>query len=291
MKVLIIDDDPDALAIARVRLKPEELDIVSHSDATTAVEAVRRETPDLVLLDIDMPGRSGFVICNQLQGDQDLGRIPVIFLSGSTDTADKVKGLDYGAVDYITKPFDAFELRARVRAALRTKRLQDMLAEYAQIDPLTGVANRRGLERHLRTEWSRAQRQGSVLAFALGDIDHFKNVNDQYGHPVGDKVLQAVARAIAGECREMDLPARYGGEEFAVLVPDTTAEHAWALAERCRKNVESVGVSAENQSVGVTISFGVADSIGVETPEDLLAQADKALYGAKESGRNAVSLG
>ncbi|MFW6133044.1 MAG: diguanylate cyclase [Planctomycetota bacterium] len=288
MKVLIIDDDPDALAIARARLKPEDLSVVAHSDATTAVDAVRREQPDLVLLDIDMPGESGFAICRQLKSDRELVLIPVIFLSASSKTQDKVRGLDYGAVDYITKPFDAFELRARVRAALRTKRLQDMLAEYAHMDALTGIANRRGLIDRLKGEWARAARQGGVLACVLGDIDRFKAINDNYGHPVGDRVLQAVARAIAGECRQMDLPARYGGEEFAVLIPDGSSDDAVHLGERCRRNVASVAVAADDVTVRVTASFGAADSRAAESPEDLLARADEALFAAKESGRNAV---
>ena len=123
-------------------------------------------------------------------------------------------------MDYVTKPFDAFELRARVRAALRTKHLQDLLFEHAHIDPLTGLPNRRALMERLQSEWARIERHGGRLSFIMADIDHFKRVNDRYGHHVGDRLLQEVAGAIAGQCRETDLPARYGGEEFAILVPD-----------------------------------------------------------------------
>ena len=155
-----------------------------------------------------------------LKADPELCMIPVLFLSGSGTSADKVRGLDLGAVDYITKPFDEFELKARVRAAIRTKYLQDLLIEHAHIDPLTGLPNRRALMDRLQMEWARMQRHGGELSFIMADIDYFKRVNDTYGHSIGDKLLQEVARTIARQCRESDLPARYGGEEFAIVVPE-----------------------------------------------------------------------
>ena len=156
----------------------------------------------------DPEGRPGVV--------HDTGPVP----SGSGTPSDKVRGLDLGAVDYITKPFDDFELRARVRAAIRTKELQDLLIEHAHFDPLTGLPNRRALMDRLQMEWARMQRHGGELSFIMADVDYFKRVNDTYGHSVGDKVLQEVAKTIARQCRESDLPARYGGEEFAVVVPN-----------------------------------------------------------------------
>jgi two-component system, cell cycle response regulator len=289
MKILIIDDDPDALEVARSRLAKECVETVCAEGGIAGLEAARREKPDLILLDLEMPDISGFEACRALKSDVELCMIPVLFLSGSSTPEDKVRGLDLGAVDYITKPFDAFELRARVRAALRTKHLQDLLIEHAHIDPLTGLPNRRALTARLQREWARIERHGGQLAFIMADIDDFKRVNDTYGHHVGDKMLQEVARAIAQQCRETDLPARYGGEEFAIIVPGETGANAIHLAERCREEIERLGVKVKNDLVAVTASFGAVDAAGVGSAEALIKQADEALYRAKRAGRNRVA--
>jgi diguanylate cyclase (GGDEF)-like protein len=216
--------------------------------------------------------------------------IPVHFLSGTSAGEDKIQGLDLGAVDYVTKPFDAFELRARVRAALRTKHLQDMLFEHAHIDPLTGLPNRRALMERLQSEWARIERHGGRLSFIMADIDHFKQVNDRHGHHVGDHLLQKVAGAIADQCRENDLPARFGGEEFAIVVPDEDADAAAHLAERCRREIAKTCVVIHDEMVTATASFGVADAKGVASLEILMTRADEALYRAKEAGRNSVQI-
>lgn len=288
MKVLIIDDSPDALTLAKVRLGKEGLDLICADGGKAGLEMAARERPDLVLLDLDMPDMSGFDVCRALKADVELCMIPVIFLSGSGGPEDKVKGLNLGAVDYVAKPFDAFELRARVNAALRTKHMQDLLIKYAMIDPLTGLANRRALMARLGQEWERIQRHGGSLSFIMGDVDNFKRINDTHGHAIGDRALQAIAGAIAGQCRQTDLPSRYGGEEFAILVPDEPAFGATRLAERCRQAVEAVRVNVGSDTVGATASFGVADAASANSPETMIQQADEALYRAKNAGRNCV---
>jgi len=288
MKVLIVDDSEDCLAIAKARLAGEGVQIVTALDGPGALAAARDQKPDLVLLDVDMPGMDGFEVLRRLKAQAELCMVPVIFLSGSGGPEAKVRGLDLGATDYVTKPFDAFELRARVRAALRTKRLQDLLLEHASLDPLTALPNRRAMEERLAEEWSRVARHGGRLSFIMADIDHFKAVNDRFGHPVGDLVLQDVARAIAAQCRQADLPARYGGEEFAVVGPEVSAEGAAALARRARQAIEANVRQAGPQEVRVTASFGVADSEGKRSPEELVSAADGALYQAKNAGRNRV---
>jgi diguanylate cyclase (GGDEF)-like protein len=292
MKVLVVDDSPDALAIAQARLAKEGLEVHCAAGGRAGLDAARALRPDLVLLDVDMPDLSGFDVCRAMKADPDLCMIPVIFLSGFDSSKDRVKGLDVGAVDYVAKPFDAFELRARVRAALRTKRLQDLLVERAHVDPLTELANRRALDDCLRREWARAQRQGGGLSVIMADLDHFKQVNDTHGHPIGDKLLRGAARAIAAQCRQSDLPARYGGEEFAVVVPAEPAPEAALLAERCRQEIEGLRVpladEGGSQAVGVTASFGVADSRWAGSPESLVELADANLYLAKQGGRNTV---
>ncbi len=288
MKVLMIDDSPDALAVAKARLAKEDLEIVCAGGGTAGLEAAHREKPDIILLDVDMPDMSGFEVCRVLKADAELCMIPVLFLSGAATPEDKVHGLDLGAVDYVAKPFDAFELRARVRAALRTKHLQDLLIEHAHIDPLTGLPNRRALMERMQCEWARIERHSGQVAFVMADLDHFKNVNDLYGHHVGDKLLQETARAIARECREIDLPARYGGEEFSIVVPDESAVDAYHLAERCRRKIAECCVVVRNESVKITASFGVSDSRSAASIEDMMRRADEALYWSKQSGRNRV---
>jgi len=288
MKILIVDDSPEDLAVAKVRLSKESLDILCVESGSAGLEAARREKPDLILLDVDMPDMSGFEVCRALKGEAELCMIPVLFLTASSTPEDKVRGLDLGAVDYVTKPFDAFELRARVRAALRTKHLQDLLIEHAHIDPLTGLPNRRALMECLQREWARIERHGGRLSFVMADIDHFKLVNDAYGHHIGDRLLQEVAQAIAEQCRQGDLPARYGGEEFAIVVPDVSASSAVHLAERCRQKIEQIRLSEKGGTVRTTASFGVAEAGGVASCEALIKRADEALYRAKEAGRNRV---
>jgi diguanylate cyclase (GGDEF)-like protein len=288
MKILIIDDSPDALAVAKARLVKEPVEILCADGGKTGLEVAKREKPSLVLLDLDMPDMSGFEVCRAMKADPELFMIPILFLSGSSTPEDKVKGLDLGAIDYVTKPFDAFELRARVRAALRTKFMQDLLIEHAHIDPLTNLPNRRALMRQLHQEWARMIRRDGRLSLIMADIDHFKWINDTYGHSIGDELLREVAKAIASQCRAVDLPARYGGEEFAIVVPDEAAADAMNLAERCRQEVEKTCLPTGGSPAWVTASFGVADAESLASPEDLMRAADEALYAAKNAGRNTV---
>ena len=290
MKILIIDDSPDALAVAKTRLIHEGHSIQCAGGGREGLDMVGRDTPDLILLDVDMPAPDGFEVCRRLKEDPAACSIPVIFLSGSGSIDDRVKGLDLGAVDFVTKPFDVFELRARVRAALRTKHLQDLLRTFALLDPLTELPNRRALDARLQQEWARILRHGGNLSIIMSDIDHFKSINDNYGHPIGDEVLRHVARRMAEGCRESDLPARYGGEEFVVLAPETTIEAAAEFAERLRVRVCSEPIEAHGKSVKVTVSFGVAGHEGLASPEELVQAADTAMYCAKSAGRNCVRV-
>jgi len=288
MKILIVDDSPQAIAIAKAHLAKDGLSIVGADSGQAGLNAAAREKPDLILLDVDMPDLSGFDVCRTLKADPELCMIPVIFLTAMDSTEQKVKGLDLGAVDYVMKPFDAFELQARVRAALRTKRFQDLLIECANIDPLTELPNRGALMERLQREWARVQRHGGPLSFIMADLDRFKQVNDTHGHSIGDRLLQEVAKAIVSQCRQVDLPARYGGEEFGIVVPGEAATGAARLAERCRRSIEDIHLRIRNKVVQTTASFGVADAQNVRSPDALVKRADKALYKAKKADRNAV---
>jgi diguanylate cyclase (GGDEF)-like protein len=289
MKILIVDDNSDALLIAKKRLEKECETIVCADGGKAGLEKAKLENPDLILLDIDMPDMSGFEVCQALKADPELCMIPVLFLSGSVSAENKIKGLDLGGVDYITKPFDSFELQARVRAALRTKNLQDLLIEHAHIDPLTGLPNRRALMERLQQEWARMERHGQPFSFIMADIDHFKKVNDTYGHIVGDQLLQEVAQVFAKQCRNIDMPARYGGEEFAIVVSGTTAAETLNLAERCRQEIEKINIPVNDGTLSTTVSLGIAEATGLTASEALIEHADEALYDAKTTGRNKVS--
>jgi len=288
MKILIIDDSADALAVAKARLAHEGHEILCAGGGREGLEAVGRENPDLVLLDVDMPEMTGFEVCRRLKEDAATCSIPVIFLSGSGGTEDKVKGLDLGAVDFVAKPFDAYELRARVRAALRTKHLQDLLRDYALIDALTELPNRRALDERLQQEWARLLRHGGHLALIMADLDRFKKINDQFGHPAGDEALRQVAHLLAGGCRESDTPARYGGEEFVVVAPETTVDAAATFADRLRMSICSRPLQVHGKALDITASFGVAGHEGLQGPDDMVQAADDALYRAKSAGRNCV---
>lgn len=286
--VLIIDDSPEALDLARVRLLPEGLSIITASNGDEGLSMALASPPDLILLDLHMPGRDGFEVLSELRNHALLSHVPVIILSAEEDVKTMARGLDLGAVDFVRKPFNAFELRARVRAALRTKRLQDLLARYGEVDYLTELYNRRVLMERLTQEAGRSRRHGYPVALVMGDIDHFKSVNDRFGHTVGDTVLSSTAACIRGSFRAGDVAARYGGEEFAVLLAYSTVAGAVIAAERCRAAVSALSFSAGQQSFGVTISFGVAAFLETDTPEDLVARADMALYRAKQKGRDMV---
>jgi diguanylate cyclase (GGDEF)-like protein len=290
VKVLIIDDSVDFLRIAKARLAKEGYEVLCATGGPDGLRTARAQQPDLVLLDLDMPEMSGFEVCRQLKADANLCMTPVIFLSGSASSEDKVRGLDVGAVDYVTKPFDAFELRARVRAALRTKHMQDLLIKFGQIDPLTELWNRRALTARLQEEWNRISRHGGVMTLVMADIDHFKQVNDVYGHPLGDELLCRVAAVVREECRTTDVAARYGGDELAILCPEADEREAAELAERCRRGVESIRMHTPKGELRVTMSMGVCDSLGATGPSDLIAQADQTLYEAKQAGRNCVVM-
>jgi len=290
MKILLIDDSPDVVAIAKARLTRDNYEVICAVDGKSGLSAAASEKPDLILLDVELPDMSGFEICRLLKSDPELSMIPVIFLTGSTNTTDKVKGLDLGAVDYVLKPFDSFELSARVRAALRTKHLQDLLIKHAKIDPLTELWNRRALMDRLDQEWSRLERHGGVIACIMNDIDHFKQVNDTYGHRIGDEILRRVGKVLSSTSRQSDLPARYGGDEFIVLIPEEDAEGAAHLAERYRREIAKIQVNANGNEISVTASFGVADSTDLISAEALIEAADAALYQAKHANRDCVII-
>lgn len=283
-KVVIIDDCPQIRALIKARLRDEHVDTFLASGGVEGLELVRKVMPDLILLDVDMPDLNGLEVIAILKSDLVTHNIPVIFLTGESTPEVKVKGFDLGAVDYVTKPFEAAELRARVRASLRTKYLMDLLSQRAMLDGLTGLWNRTYFNERIA---SIRPDRGSVVSLIMLDVDHFKKLNDNYGHPFGDEVLRSLARMLTSRCRVSDSVCRYGGEEFAVICDNTHAEGAVQLAEELRRSVHSLGFT---RPISLTASFGVAESVVPMTSADLVSAADKALYTAKHAGRDRVEL-
>ncbi len=292
-RVLVIDDTVSIHKLIVARLRPEGLEVTAELDGEAGLERAIADAPDLILLDIGLPKVDGFEVCRQLKEHRATRNIPIIFLTGEADTESKVRGLDLGAVDYVTKPFDEIELRARVRAALRTKRLQDMLEQQSFLDGLTGLWNRAYLDRRLEAELNVADRYGRPLSVVMADVDNFKPINDTHGHLFGDVVLQGIAESLSSSARRSDIVARYGGEEFGILLTDTNLKAAEFVSERLRASIESRLYEARNDVVRVTGSFGVACTEDLEcelTPGSLIQAADRALYASKEAGRNCVHL-
>jgi two-component system chemotaxis response regulator CheY len=287
-EVLVVDDDQATVRLLAAELTREGHEVSVARDGCEAIAMAVADRPDLILLDVMLPGMDGIEVCRRLKADDDLRMVPIILVTANDLETDMVDGLDAGADDYVVKPFSSHVLAARVRAALRIKRSEDLLVEQAQIDPLTGLRNRRALMERLEHEWAHVQRHGRRLAVVMADVDHFKSVNDGYGHFVGDRLLQEISRTIAGQCRKTDLPARYGGEEFAIIATDETAAGAVHLAERCRRMIEAIRLPLLGETLTATASFGVADAAGLPSLETLLERADAALYAAKRAGRNTV---
>jgi diguanylate cyclase (GGDEF)-like protein len=286
-KVLLVDDLKIIHQLLRIRLADEPLEWHSAFDGHEALEKAERLAVDLILLDVHLPDMDGFEVCRRLKSNPATGSVPIIFLSGESAGDEKVKGFSLGAVDYVVKPFDAAELLARVRVALRTRELMEMLSKRALIDGLTGLHNRAYLDERIAAETAHALRFSSCFSCIMSDLDKFKQLNDTYGHSFGDQVLRGVARVFSESCRTEDVVARYGGEEFAILTPNVAADGALVLAQRLRERMAAEIFRFEDQTVRVSCSFGVAE-LDPSNPQMLLACADQALYRAKRRGGNCV---
>ncbi|MBF0296095.1 MAG: diguanylate cyclase [Magnetococcales bacterium] len=295
--LLIVDDESVNIEILAKYLQAEYR-VLFTTDPLKAVEMAERTLPDLILMDVVMPGIDGYEACRRLKARAITREIPVIFVTAMHEAQYEVIGFDVGGVDYITKPVKSFLLRARVRTHVELKRKTDYLHRLATLDGLTGIPNRRRLDEFLRQEWNRGVRkQDSFLSLMLIDVDYFKKYNDHYGHQAGDHCLQAVAGILADVLeRATDLVARYGGEEFACVLPDTPLEGAIHTAEKIQQRMAALAIPhAKSDLPGgcVTLSIGVVSMMPVKgrEPESLVAAADLELYAAKKNGRNRIEYG
>lgn len=292
-KLLIIDDEPANLQILGHILR-DEYDIVIAVNGTQAIKRAIAAAPNLILLDIRMDGMDGYEVCQHLKNDPNTSTIPIIFVTAMTDEDDEVRGLELGAVDYISKPYRPAILKARVRIHLELERQRVLLDQLSAQDCLTGLSNRRGLEIFLEQHWRHAVRYDEELSIIFMDIDCFKQYNDNYGHVAGDQCLKEIAGILTNAInRSTDLIARYGGEEFVCVLPKTDLESALKVAERLRSEVLAQALRHEFSSAHncVTLSFGVTASYPAQTkqtPSELLIAADKMLYQAKQQGRNRI---
>ncbi|MBI2354320.1 MAG: diguanylate cyclase [Deltaproteobacteria bacterium] len=299
--VLIIDDS-DAVR-ERIIKTLESFDLFArYYEAEDGLEGFKKllSSPvDIILCDLEMPRIDGFKFLSMLKSRPDLQDVPVIILTGMNDRELKIKGLEQGASDYITKPFDPEELVARVKVHLKIKHLQDdlkrsneLLLELSNTDHLTGLFNRRYLMEALDKELQRCVRKDGYLSLIIMDIDHFKLVNDNYGHLQGDVVLQKVALNLQKELRSYDIAARYGGEEFVAVLPDATLKEAIYVADRVRLSIQGVRFSGSLAPLSITVSLGVATFPAKEcsSVDGIIKLADDALYRAKANGRNRVEF-
>lgn len=295
-KLLIAEDDHDAGALMKRVLMKGGHDVRLVDSGEAVLNACAEDAPDVVLLDVSMPGMDGYEVARVLKSRPVTADIPIVFVTGSCETRQKVQGFSLGANDYITKPFHRDELVARVEVAIRIKQQSDALkAANAQLaalsvtDELTGLYNRRHLDQRLAEEVALAKRHQFPLSCLMVDVDRFKRINDTFGHQEGDRVLQVVAQVLRESTRVSDVVGRYGGEEFMVITPGTPLLSACKLGERIRTRTEAQDVQAAGDVIHITVCIGVAQLGQADTPESLVASADRALYMAKRSGRNRVA--
>jgi diguanylate cyclase (GGDEF)-like protein len=297
--VLVIDDS----AVIREQVLKTLKDVAifdRYHEAKDGLEGFKtliESKADLVICDVDMPRMDGFKFLQLVDSRPELQGVPIIMLTGMMDFNSKIKGLEQGASDYLTKPFDPGELVARVKVQLKIKSLQDelkraneLLKRLTNIDHLTNLFNRRYLSEILDGEFFRARRKDDYLSLIIVDIDYFKNVNDTYGHQNGDIVLAAVASLAQSQLRVYDSAARYGGEEFVLVIPGTSLPGGVMIAERLRQAVLEYSFPSPMEDMTVTVSAGVATfpSPQIDSVDSLFRQADEALYRAKQNGRNRV---
>ena len=304
-KILVIDDDPETCRMLRANFAGKPLAFYSALSGEDGIRKAVEIQPDVILLDLIMPGIDGIEAADRLKGDSRTALTPVIFLTSCRSTEHKVKAFSAGADDFVTKPFDFDEVEARIGSQLKHR---DMLLgmnlkidhltgnnleleHQLTLDEKTGLCNFREFRRKLREEWARSERYGAPLSLVMFDLDDFKKFNDTYGHPAGDTALVEFATLMAGGARQTDMVARYGGEEFAMILPHTDIVMATRVADRIRSAVADHPFNAGDSPAAITVSAGVATyptTGAVDSVDSLVEHADRALYRAKELGKNRV---
>lgn len=305
-KLLLVEDSDAQGTRIKATLERQGYDVLWAQSGIEGLKLARAERPDLIVLDVVMQDMDGLAVCRWLKMTGECRDIPIIMLTVRGELQERVEGLNIGADDYLSKPFADEELDARIFAALRVKaaeielkkrntELQSMLHHVEALaitDPLTGLYNRRRFDDVLKREFAITKRYNTPLSCLMVDVDHFKRINDLYGHDAGDRVLCGVASRLTARLREVDTAARFGGEEFAILLPQTPKQGAMVVAERMAALVRREHFEFEDGSASVTVSVGVAEGGDVtgNSPEGLVKAADSALYLAKSRGRDQVIM-
>ncbi|NLM34924.1 MAG: diguanylate cyclase [Clostridiales bacterium] len=290
--VLIADDSKLNILMITDILKSEGYEVYSVTSGLEVMDAIKKYKPDIVLLDVVMPGKDGFTVCSEIKCNYQFKNLPVIMVTARTEAKYLKTALEIGAFDYIRKPVDAIEVIARIKSALRYKEHQEKLEEMAMKDGLTGLYNHALLIELLAKEHSKQKRLRGSLAFLMIDIDYFKKVNDTYGHLKGNEVIKGVANIMMTTIREGDIAGRYGGEEFGIVLSNITLDKVIAVSERIRRRIALQSFSLEGQTVNITVSIGAC----YKSPDndishmDMIKIADEAMYEAKRSGRNNVKV-
>jgi diguanylate cyclase (GGDEF)-like protein len=288
-RVLLVEPSPSESARIRNNLIADRIEVYTAVDLITAVHALPLHRPSLILAQLRMPTYGGLELVRRVKDDHATRSIPIMLYGDFATAEERVRALDMGAVDFLTKPFVSAELIARVRVALKARHTLSILERRAHVDGLTGLANRGMLEDQLLREWDSCRRRSAPLSLVMTDLDHFKAINDTYGHAVGDEVLRQTAGMLVHSARSSDLIARYGGEEFIVVAADCPPTAAVTLAKRFRAHLAHRTISVDGTDIKVTASVGIATTDWTQhSPSELLRQADEALYQAKRSGRDAI---
>ena len=293
--LLVVDDQPSNIQTLYEIFK-DDCEVCMATSGHDAIAFCKSRHPDLILLDVVMPDMGGYAVCAHLKSDPLTQHIPLIFVTAQNDPAEEARGFEQGAVDFITKPFHANVVRARVRTHLTLKHQSDLLRSLSLTDGLTGVANRRQFDLVLQSEWRACMRTGQPLALIFIDVDYFKKYNDHYGHQAGDQCLISIASALNDNfTRSHDLLARYGGEEFAGILPDTPLHGAEQKARQLETVIRDICIPHAKSTVAevVTVSLGVAVTVPVKGSDSsaLIASADSHLYLAKQAGRGQMRSG
>jgi len=291
MRILIAEDDVVTARLLRALLDSWGFEVITVTDGVSALAVLQtHDAPRLAILDWMMPGLDGPEVCRRARAHRPGVPMYLILVTSREARRDVVAGLDAGADDYVVKPPDPEELRSRLKAGIRVLAMEHHFERVAMVDGLTELPNRRGLDDTFSRQLTRTLREQQPASLLMVDVDHFKRLNDTYGHLMGDEVLRRVARVLRQQVRPQDLLARYGGEEFALLLPNTDADAAVAVADRLRSAIANPNTEEASRSLPVaTVSIGVATARTSVSLSELMSQSDAALYRAKQTGRNRVS--
>ena len=292
LTVLVIEDHPDQRDLLAIVLQREGYRVVTAANGLEALDKLETENVQIALSDIMMPKMDGFELIKQVRSKPSLKSIYLILITARIQEGDRVRGLDLGADDYITKPFSFSELLARIRVGSRVVQYQQHLEYQTQVDSLTGLFNRRAFETKMNEEFERSKRYHNPLSVLILDIDNFKIINDTYGHHGGDAALVKISETLRERTRQSDFPSRFGGEEFVLVLPETDQDNAVQVAHKVHESIRSSSFGTTARPFTLTVSIGVSSTSArfYSDWKELIADADRALYIAKNTGKDRIEL-